>query len=206
MSHLSPSAAPRHALRTPRGAALLMGALLALLWVLELADTVTGNALDAYGIGPRDVAELPQIYTAPLLHAGWEHLASNSVPFFLLGLVVLLGGLRQWLVSTFSSVTASGLGAWLLSPPNTVTLGASGLVFGWLTYLLVRGAFSRDVRQIALAVVLFFVYGGLLWGVLPSHPGISWQGHLFGALGGLLAAWWLHSSSERRARLGRPRR
>lgn len=174
----------------------------AVLWVIELVDQVTGNWLDRFGIIPRDPAELAHIYSAPLLHHGWAHLIGNTVPFFLLGTLILLSGLRRWLVSTFSSVTASGLTVWLVAPPHSVTIGASGLVFGWLTYLLTRGLWSRNLRQILLAVVVFAIYGGILWGVLPGSTYISWQGHLGGAIGGVLAAWWLHSRSERRRRLG----
>lgn len=182
-----------------RTAALVMGAGVALLWVLELVDLLTFGSLDQFGITPRQLGELPQIFTAPWLHFGWGHLVSNSVPFFLLGFVILLEGLRRWLVSMVASITSSGLLVWLISPPASVTAGASGLIFGWLTYLLVRGLFSRDVKQILLAVVVFAIYGGVLWGVLPTQAGVSWQGHLGGAIGGVLAAWWLHARAKKRA-------
>ena len=173
----------------PLHAVVVMAVLLAGLWVLEGLDQLSGNALDTYGIHARDVDGLPEIFTAPLLHAGWDHLASNSVPFFALGLLVLLGGLARWVVSTLVSVVSSGLTAWLLTPAGTIVLGASGLIFGWLTYLLVRGVWSRRPGQVALAVVVLLVYGGLLWGVLPGAAGISWQAHLGGAVGGVVAAW-----------------
>ena len=193
-------------LTTVKGASVFMACWLALLWAVEILDTVSGGALDSFGVEPRDVGELPQILTAPLLHFGWGHLIGNSLPFFALGVLVLLSGLRRWLVATGASVASSGLLAWLLSPPASVTAGASGLIFGWLTYLLVRGIFSKDARQILLALVVFAVWGSVLWGVFPGAPGISWQAHLGGALGGLLAAWLLHSTSERRARVALPRR
>jgi len=186
---------------TPRDAVVIMGAWLALLWIVEAVEQVTRGSLLWLGISPRQLEDLPQIYTAPLVHLDWQHLMGNSVPFFLLGLVILLSGVWRWLVSTFASLTSSGLAVWLLSPPNTVTVGISGLIFGWLTYLLTRGIFSRNWRQIALAVVVFAVYGGILWGVLPGSPGVSWLGHLGGAVGGVAAAWFLHSTSERRRRL-----
>jgi len=186
---------------TPRDAVVIMGAWLALLWIVEAVEQVTRGSLLWLGISPRQLEDLPQIYTAPLVHLDWQHLMGNSVPFFILGLVILLSGVWRWLVSTFASLTSSGLAVWLLSPPNTVTVGISGLIFGWLTYLLTRGIFSRNWRQIALAVVVFAVYGGILWGVLPGSPGVSWLGHLGGAVGGVAAAWFLHSTSERRRRL-----
>ena len=188
----------------PLHAVVTMAALLAGLWVLEGLDQLSGNALDTYGIHAREVDGLPEIFTAPLLHAGWDHLASNSVPFFALGLLVLLGGLARWVVSTLVSVVSSGLTAWLLTPAGTIVLGASGLIFGWLTYLLVRGVWSRRPGQVALAVVILLVYGGLLWGVLPGDSGISWQAHLGGAVGGVLAAWLLHRRDAGPRRVGQP--
>lgn len=176
-----------------RGASLFMGVWVVLLWFLELVDAaVPGLRLDSWGVSPRDPAELPQIFTAPLLHVGWQHLAANTIPFFVLGLVILLSGIRPFLVATLASVVVSGAFVWLFSAPGTVTLGASGVVFGWLAFVLVRGVFSGNVRHLLVGVVMFLVYGGVLWGVLPTASGISWQGHLGGAVGGVLAAWWLN--------------
>jgi len=183
----------------PTRAAAWMLLLLAGLWVLELLDQLSGNALDAYGIRARELDGLPEIFTAPLLHAGWQHLISNTVPFFVLGFLVLLGGVVRWLVSSLTSVVSSGLFAWLLTPANTIVLGASGLIFGWLTYLIVRGLWSRRPGQVLVGVLVLLVYGGLIWGVLPGAAGISWQAHLGGAVGGVLAAWALHRRSARTA-------
>ena len=161
------------------------------LWAVELVDQASGNALDAYGIRPRTDEGLFSVFTAPLLHGSWAHLASNSLPFLILGFLVLLDGWKAWLVATLTSVISSGLLVWLVAPAGSITLGASGVVFGWLTYLLLRGLFSANLGQLVLAAVLFVLYGGLLWGVLPGAVGISWQGHLGGALGGGVAAWLL---------------
>lgn len=182
----------------PLRAGLLMLMLLGVLWVLELVDQASGNALDGYGIHAREVDGLPEIFSAPFLHAGWQHLVGNSVPFFVLGSLVLLGGVTRWLVSTLTSIVSSGLCAWLLTPAGTVVLGASGLVFGWLAYLLARGVWSRRPGQVALALVVLALYGGLLWGLLPGAPGISWQAHLGGAVGGVVAARYLHRRPARR--------
>jgi membrane associated rhomboid family serine protease len=183
--------------RRPRGltagaAFVAMAGLLALLWVIEGLDQASGNALDTYGIEPRTDDGLLHIATAPLLHVGWDHVASNSLPFLILGFLVLLDGWVRWVGATVGSVVGSGLLVWLVSPPGSLTLGASGVVFGWLTYVLLRGFFSRSAGQIALAIGIFLLYGGILWGVLPGAVGVSWQGHLGGAIGGALAAWWLH--------------
>jgi membrane associated rhomboid family serine protease len=171
------------------GAALLtMAVLLVGMWLLEGLDQASNNALDGYGIRPRTDEGLLSIFVAPWLHAGWAHLISNSVPFFVLGLLVLLEGWRHWWTTTLVVVLASGIAVWFLAPAGSITLGASGVVFGWLTYLIARGFYTRSGRQIALGVLIFFVYGGALLGVLPTAVGVSWQAHLGGAVGGLLAA------------------
>jgi membrane associated rhomboid family serine protease len=198
---MTKSTTHRGGLDRPVGAAAVMVLLLMGLWALEALDQLSGNQLDYYGIRARDVDGLPEIFTAPFLHAGWDHLISNSVPFAVLGFLVLLGGLARWLLSSLISIVASGLTAWVLTPANTIILGASGLIFGWLTYLLARGLWSRKPAQVLLAVVIMIVYGGMIWGILPNQAGISWQAHLGGAVGGVLAAWLLHRRSPRRVPL-----
>ncbi|HEX6876904.1 MAG TPA: rhomboid family intramembrane serine protease [Nocardioidaceae bacterium] len=169
------------------------------LYVVELLDTLLGNRLDGAGVRPREVDGLDGIVFAPVLHAGWAHLVANTVPLLVFGFLILLGGVARWVVVTAVVWVMAGVGVWLTGGDHTVHIGASVLAFGWLVYLLVRGFFSGSVPQILLGLLLLFVYGGLLWGVLPGQPGVSWQGHLFGALGGLCAAWWL---ARRRASRG----
>ena len=181
-------------------ALIVVGSLLAVMWALELLDAVTLNALDSFGIQPRQLSELPNILWAPLLHFGWPHLISNSVPFLVLGVLVYLSGTGRFVWTTLISAIVSGLTAWLLAPPGSITAGASGVIFGYLTYLLVRGFYSRKIGQILLAVVVFAIYGTVLLGVLPGTPGVSWQAHLGGAVGGVLSAWWLHGRDLRRIR------
>lgn len=177
---------------------IVVGGLLALMWALEGLDTVTAKALDNFGIEPRKLSDLPNILWAPLLHFGWGHLIANSVPFLVLGVVTYLSGPVKWLVTTVISTIISGLTAWLLAPVYSFTAGASGVIFGYLTYLLVRGIFSRKVGQIVIAVVVLAVYGSVLLGVFPTAAGVSWQAHLGGAIGGILAAWLLHSRARNR--------
>ena len=162
-----------------------------MLWVSEIVDTALGNRLDAEGIRPGSTDGLSGILVAPLLHGGFGHLVANTLPLLVLGFLVLLAGLRQWLAVTVIVWTVGGVGTWLTGGEGTVHLGASGLIFGWLTYLVLRGLFTRNAMEILVGVFVFLVYGGTLLGVLPGQPGISWQGHLFGAVGGALAAWWL---------------
>jgi membrane associated rhomboid family serine protease len=130
-----------------------------------------------------------------LLHAGWGHLIGNTVPLLVLGFLVLLSGARLFAGVTAIIWVVGGLGTWLVAPPNTIHLGASVLIFGWMVFLLLRGFVTGRIGQILLGVVILFLYGGILWGVLPGQPGISWQGHLFGAVGGAIAAFVL---AERR--------
>ncbi len=178
---------------------LVVGALLAM-WVLELADLLFfGGALDAYGIEPRSVEGLDGVLFAPLLHGGLSHLASNTVPFTVLGLLVLLGGLRNFAVTTALSILVGGLGVWLVGASDAVHIGSSGLVFGYFGYLLLRGYFSRSVGAILLAGLLVVLYGGALWGLLPLQTGISWTSHVFGFLGGALSAYLLHRRGSRPA-------
>lgn len=169
----------------------------ALLWVLESIDAMLGNSLDAEGIRPGTTDGLLGILLAPLLHGGFPHLVANTVPLLVLGFLVLLSGVGHWLIVTAVVWVISGLGTWLLGGVGTIHIGASGLVFGWLAYLIVRGFFTRHPGQVALGVVVLVLYGGMLWGVLPGQPGISWQGHLFGAVGGVVAARGLGPSSRR---------
>jgi membrane associated rhomboid family serine protease len=165
-----------------------MALIVATLWLLEAVDQASNNSLDQFGIRPRTDEGLFGVFAAPFLHGSWGHLASNSVPFFILGVIVLLDGWRRWLTVTLTIVLLSGATVWLIAPAGTLTLGASGVVFGWLTYLILRGVYTRAPGQVALGVVVFLFYGGLLWGVLPTDQLVSWQAHLGGAIGGVIAA------------------
>ena len=177
----------------------------ALLYVIEFVDfSVFHEQLDAAGIRPRDLSGLDGVLFAPLLHASWLHLAANTLPILIFGFLAFAGGLRQWIVVTATIWLLGGLGVWLTGDSHTVTIGASGLAFGWLSFLLVRGWFNRNFMQVGVAVVLLFFWGGLLWGVLPGQPGISWQGHLFGALAGILAAWLAAKANRQRAQRSLP--
>ncbi|WP_439956553.1 rhomboid family intramembrane serine protease [Nocardia nova] len=173
----------------------------ALLYAVEGVDTVSHHDLDGAGVRPRTAAGLEGIVFAPVLHANWAHLIGNTLPVIVLGLLTLLTGIGRGLAATAIVWVVAGIGTWLTGASGSVHIGASVLVFGWLTYLISRGLFTRNLGQILVGVVVGLLYGSILWGVLPGQPGISWQGHLFGAMGGLLAGWVL-SSSERRHRRG----
>lgn len=187
----------------PGQAAMIIAAFTGVLYIVEAVDTLLAGALDYEGIWPRRVDGLYGILWAPLLHDGWEHLVANTVPVLVLGFFALAGGVGQFIAVTATVWLVGGLGTWLTGSDG-VHLGASILIFGWLVFLLVRGFFARSPTQILLAVVLFAMWGGVLWGVLPSTVGgISWEGHLFGALGGLIAARLVARADRPRAQ--RPR-
>ncbi|MEE4022593.1 rhomboid family intramembrane serine protease [Gordonia sp. PKS22-38] len=177
---------------------IIMAAITALLFVIEAVDVATDYQLDAAGIEPREIDGLDGILWAPFLHADWQHLIANLIPGLVLGFLLLMS--RRFVIVTAIVWVVSGLGVWLFAPPYTVTVGASGIIFGWLTYLLLRGLFNRDIWQILGGVVLFLIYGSLLWGVLPTDSTVSWQGHLFGALGGVIAAWYLADRDRRKSK------
>lgn len=165
--------------------------MVAIMWVVEVVDTIANGRLDQQGIEPRQLSGLDGIVFAPFLHSGFGHLIANTVPFVLLGGAIALGATQRFLKVTLIVAVICGFGTWLTGPDNTIHIGASGLVFGFLTYLMARGIFARNVWYLLGGVVTFMVYGGVLWGLLPA-PGISWQGHLFGAVGGVVAARVLH--------------
>lgn len=179
---------PRVLPAAPGEAAVLIAAFTGVLYLVEAADTVLGDQLETAGIGPRDLNGLDGVLWAPLLHDTWQHLVANTLPVLVLGFLVLADGVRRFAAVTVLVWLVGGVGTWLTGDSAFVHLGASVLVFGWLVFLLVRGFYAHDPAQIALAALLFVVWGGALWGVLPVTYGVSWQGHLFGALGGLLAA------------------
>lgn len=181
----------------PLKAAIVVGAFTVLLYLVELLDAVLPADLDHNGIIAREVAGLDGVIWSPLLHGGWGHLFSNTLPFAVLGFLAMAGGLAQWIAVTATIWLVSGFGVWLTGDSGSVTVGASGLVFGWMLFLLVRGVFNRSFRQLLVAAALLLYWGTMLFGVLPGDPRISWQGHLFGALGGVFAAWMVAIANRR---------
>jgi membrane associated rhomboid family serine protease len=185
-------------------ALLLVVAMVALMWMVEVVDQIGFGDLDQYGIHPRDVDGLPEIVSAPFLHAGFGHLISNTVPFLAMGAAIALGGLVRVGLVTLTVALVSGLGTWLIAPANSVHLGASGVVFGYATYLVSRGLLSRRLTELAVGAFVVVIWGiGLLQGLLPQER-ISWQAHLFGAIGGVIAAALLARRSGGRNARGAP--
>ncbi len=174
-----------------------VGAMAALMWVVEVIDQIAGGRLDRLGIEPREADGLDGVLFAPFLHAGWDHLIGNTIPFLLLGFAIAVGGLGRVVAVTAIVMLVGGLGTWLIAPSHTVHIGASGVVFGYAAYLVARGIYSRSLGQIAIGLVVLVIWGTTLLQGLVPEDGISWQGHLFGALGGILAARVLHRRAVR---------
>jgi membrane associated rhomboid family serine protease len=172
-----------------RGGLVVVGSFVALLFAIELVNMVTLHALNGvFGLRPRSADGVLDIFTFPLLHANLNHVLSNALPLIIFGFLVFMSGLRVFLTAVVCSWLGSGAAVWLIGAGG-VTVGASGLVFGLFAFLLVRGFFNRNWWQILLSVVLFMTYGSILFGLIPSVAGyVSWQAHLGGAVGGVLAA------------------
>lgn len=168
---------------------VILGSFVATFWVLELIDLlIFDGSLDRYGIIPHSVIGLRGIVFAPFLHGGIGHLIANTVPFVILGWLVMVQETSDFWIVTLVTMVVGGLGVWLFATPGSVHIGSSILIFGYLGFLLARGYFQRNLASIVISVIVGLLYGGLIWGVLPSASGISWQGHLFGFLGGVITA------------------
>jgi membrane associated rhomboid family serine protease len=185
---------------------VLVAGMAAVMWALEVVDQVfSGADLDQYGIRPHDAPDgLLGIASAPFLHAGFGHLIGNTVPFLVMGAMIALSGLARVAMTTVTVALVGGLGVWLFAPSGTDHIGASGIVFGYAAYLIARGFFSRNMLHLAVGVFVIAIYGTtLLFGLAP-RDGISWQGHLFGAVGGVVAAWLLDARRSRGAATKQP--
>lgn len=185
----------------------------ALLYLIELFDQLSRHSLDENGIRPLETDGLWGIIFAPVLHANWQHLMANTVPLLVLGFLMTLAGMSRFVWATVIVWVLGGFGTWLIGNVGmhcpyvgvhceSNHIGASGLIFGWLAFLIVFGFFTRKVWEIVVGVAVLFLYGGVLLGVLPGTPGVSWQGHLCGAVAGVVAAYVL-SAPERNARAKR---
>jgi membrane associated rhomboid family serine protease len=162
--------------------------LVGLMWGLEILDTfVFRHGLDTLGILPRQPIGLRGILFSPFLHANFAHLMANTVPFIVLGWLIMAQSITNFFVVSAICTIVGGLGTWLVGASG-LHIGASGVIFGYLGFLLARYFFDRRLSSGLVALCVGGTYGSVLWGVLPSVPGISWEGHLFGFLSGVLAA------------------
>jgi membrane associated rhomboid family serine protease len=180
-----------------RARAAVLLTFVGLMWVIELIDVLfLRGALDQLGIRPRETRSLWGIVLAPFLHGGLRHLIANTAPLLILGWLVLVRRRVDFALVTIVVTLIGGLGVWLFAPPFTIHIGASGVVFGYATYLIARGVFNRSPVELAMGGVVGLIWGGVLLGGLVPREGISWQGHLFGAIGGVVAARVLASRRD----------
>lgn len=177
----------------------VMVGLIALIWILQVVNWLGNYTLSReLGIIARDPGSLPDIFTAEFVHHGWAHIEANSGPLFIFGFLAAFRGVKKWLWVTLFIVIVSGLGVWATSADNSITVGASGLLFGYLGYVIFRGLFDRRLIDIVIGVVLALSFAYTFVSLLPlAGEGISWQGHLFGVLAGVAGGWFLR---ERKAK------
>ena len=174
--------------REPVQGLIFLASIVALMWIVEAINARDGNGLNSEGIYARNLDRLWGILTAPFLHASWPHLIDNTIPFVFMGVIIALRGAARLALVTALVIVLGGLGTWLIAPGNTVTIGASGVVFGYATYLLTRGLFNRSGLEVLVGVVVGVVWGGALASSLVPHYGVSWQAHASGAVAGVITA------------------
>ena len=167
----------------------LVAGALAIMWIAEIIDTILGGDLDGAGIRPRSIDGLDGILWSPFLHSGFPHLISNTIPFAILSALVLVRGARRWINASVIIIALGGLLVWALAiGSNEVHIGASGWVFGLFGFLVASAFFERKPLSIGIGLITLFLYGGtILLGFVP-RPGLSWEGHLFGFIAGIVAA------------------
>ncbi|MEM9804887.1 MAG: rhomboid family intramembrane serine protease [Cyanobacteria bacterium P01_D01_bin.56] len=179
----------------------LLSIVLISLWLIEIIDfLVFRGRLNQYGIRPRSLSGIWGIAFAPFLHGDFKHLIANTLPLLTLSWWVMLKSIRTWAMATVIIAFLGGAGTWLLGglfvAGQSVHIGASGLIFGYLGFLLGRGYYERTTGAIAIALFILVTYGAMFWGLFPTQPGISWEGHLFGFIGGIIAAYCLTSNPD----------
>jgi membrane associated rhomboid family serine protease len=182
-----------------RAAALNVG-FLAILWVVELLNAATDrNLTQSGGIVARDFGSLVNILTSPFIHGNLDHLMSNALPLFSLGLIAAIPSPKRFLLMTLVVIVVGGLGIWLTSPAGTVTIGASGVVFGYFSYLLLRGLVDRRPADVLVSIGIAIAYGSFMWSAVGiGVTGISWQGHVSGLVGGVVAALVVRTPRKKR--------
>jgi membrane associated rhomboid family serine protease len=170
-----------------KGAAIAVGAFISLLWIILLGDMIFSLELYRYGVYPRELNGLWGILSAPLIHSSWSHLLANTPSLFVLGTLLLYAYPKSTKIVLPLIYLGSGLGVWLFAR-SSFHLGASGLTHGLMFFLFVIGVLRRDKQSIALSLIVFFLYGGMIWGIFPQAPGISFESHFFGAAMGVILA------------------
>lgn len=173
-----------------RKALFVMVGFIGVIWALQIANWAGSYGFDAhYGIIPRDVMRLPDIFTAPFLHASWGHIEGNSGPLFIFGFLAAFRGVWKFVGVTALIVVTSGLAVWFFEDAHTLTVGASGLIFGYFGYVVARGLIDRNLIDALIGVVMALSFAYMLTIAVPGTPHVSWLGHLGGLIGGVTAGW-----------------
>jgi membrane associated rhomboid family serine protease len=175
------------------GNILIAFGIVALLWAVHLIDLFLPMNLKSWGLVPRSVNSLPGIVAYPFLHGDFRHLISNSGTLFVLLAVSLSLSRIMTIEALVIIILLSGAGIWIFGAPNTIHIGASGVIFGLIGFLLFIGVFQKRWNTLLFSVIVFFAYGGVLWSLLSYQPGISWSGHFWGFVSGVAAAWWMRN-------------
>ncbi len=162
--------------------------LVVLIWAVELVNFVLGHGLVSYGISPRSFSGLVGIPFAPMIHGGFWHTVSNTVPLLFLGALTLANGKKTFWETTVSVAFVSGVLVWLFAR-DAYHVGASGLVFGYFGAILARAVIDRSISAVLIGIGTVMTYGGLIWGVLPLRSYVSFESHLFGLIAGILVVW-----------------
>jgi membrane associated rhomboid family serine protease len=193
------SGSPDEVLARARTAFFVMVGILVLLWAIQIINVVTGYHLTYnYGIQPRHVSTLPYILTSPFLHVSWTHIEGNSGPLFIFGFLAAYRGIGKFAAVTLITALTSGFAAWFFAPSNSVVVGASGVIFGYLGYILVRGLFDRHGLDVLIGAVMALCFAYQFTVLLP-HQGIAWQAHIGGVVGGIACGWLLRDRRGARA-------
>lgn len=181
-----------------RTAFFVMFGFLCLVWIVQIANWSDGGTLvQRFGILPHQPSRLADVFTAPFLHLNWQHLEGNSGPLFVFGFLAAYRGVKKFLALTLLITLTSGFAVWVFERGDTLTVGASGLIFGYFGYVVLRGFFDRHLIDSLVGLVMGASFAYLVTLAVPGTPGISWLGHLGGLFGGLLGAWIFR---ERRSR------
>lgn len=183
----SSSEAARDLVQSAKRIALTLASILAVLWGVGIVNALLGGALNVAGITPRAWVGLPGVLLWPFLHGGIAHLLANTFGLLFVGTAVLLRNERHFWFVTVVSTLLGGIGVWLFAR-DALHIGASGVIYGYLGYLFATGIFTRRAGAIAVSAVSILLWGGMLWGLLPLMPGVSFEGHIFGFLAGVVAA------------------
>lgn len=192
-----PRTSPRRGQTQLEGLILLAG-IVTLMWALEAVNSLDSNHLaKSDGIYARNFDHIWAIFSAPFLHFSFQHLIANTIPFVFMGVIIAVQGARRLLLVTLIVIVVGGVGTWLIAPSGSDTAGASGVVFGYATYLFARGFFNRSVLELLTGLVVGVVWGGALLSSIVPHSGVSWQGHVCGAIGGVVAAYMLRRDRPR---------